>query len=223
MFGCVVSVARFRYREYVFYPNLNEQIGETFGANTPSLAELERSAALALINVNAAMDYAQPLPPNVIPVAGLHIKNAKPLPADIESFMNSSRRGAILFSLGSNFRSDSMNVKAQNAFVDAFRQLADYHFMWKFESEMSASQLPKNVLIRRWLPQADILAHPNTRLFFTHAGLLSTQEAIWRGVPMLGMPFVFDQHMVRIHPASILHAIRTDSFRFISSRIFEKQ
>lgn len=142
------------------------------------------------------MDYAQPMPPNVIPVAGLHIKDPKPLPADIESFINASRCGAVLFSLGSNFRSDSMNFDTLNTFIDAFRQLPDYHFLWKFESDISAAQLPKNVHVSRWLPQSDILAHPKTKVFFTHAGLLSTQEAIWRGVPMLGMPFLLDQHMV---------------------------
>lgn len=186
----------FRYRQYVFYSRLDVQMRNVFGVDTPALAELERSAVLALINVNFAMDYAEPLPPNVIPVAGLHIKDAKPLPADIESFINASKSGAILFSLGSNFRSDSMNLHTQKMFINAFRQLPDYHFLWKFESEMVSSQLPKNVLIRPWLPQSNILAHPKTKLFLTHAGLLSTQEAIWRGVPMLGMPFIFDQHIV---------------------------
>lgn len=175
---------------------MNEQIREVFGKETPPLAELERSAVLALINVNAVMDDAQPLPPSVIPVAGLHIKKAKPLPVDIESFIDASHIGAVLFSLGSNYRSDSMDANTKNAFIEAFRQLPDYHFLWKFETTMGASSIPANVLIRQWLPQSDILAHPKTKLFFTHAGLLSAQEAIWRGVPMLGMPFAFDQHMV---------------------------
>lgn len=40
------------------------------------------------------------------------------------------------------------------------------------------------------------IAHRNTKLFITHAGLLSTQESVWHGVPMLGIPIFADQFLV---------------------------
>lgn len=32
------------------------------------------------------------------------------------------------------------------------------------------------------------------KLFITHGGLLSSTEAVYRGVPILGIPFYADQH-----------------------------
>lgn len=46
----------------------------------PSTADLERRTLVTLVNTNPSFDYLAPLPENVIPVAGLHIKKTKPLP-----------------------------------------------------------------------------------------------------------------------------------------------
>lgn len=179
-------------------PRLQKLQSTKFGTQIPSPSDLEQRAILTFVNIHPVIDVAQPLPPNIIPVAGLHIKGVKRLPADIESFVNSSRKGAVLVSFGTNMRSDLMSIEKRNTIVQAMRELPGYHFVWKFESDLPASEIPSNVLIRPWLPQSDLLAHSKVKAFFTHSGLLSTQEAIWRGVPLLCMPFGLDQRQVNI-------------------------
>ena len=44
-----------------------------------------------------------------------------------------------------------------------------------------------------WLPQNDLLAHPYTKLFVTHAGHNSQTEAAYWGKPVVMVPLVGDQ------------------------------
>ena len=44
-----------------------------------------------------------------------------------------------------------------------------------------------------WQPQNDILGHPKTKLFITHCGSGSQHEALFHGVPMLGIPMFAEQ------------------------------
>lgn len=188
----------FSHRNHVFMPIINEMAKQTFGPDLPYVGGLEDHAKIALVNVHPAIDFPQPMAPNVIPVGGLQILPAKSLPSDLEQFITSAPLGAVLFALGTNVRSDDLGEERQRMLLDAFAQLPDYHFLWKFESDSVPGPVPANVLIRAWLPQSDILAHPKVRAFITHGGTLSIHEAAYYGVPTLAIPIFVDQFRVSV-------------------------
>lgn len=169
---------------------------EIFGPETPYAGDLEAKAVLMLVNSDPSVDFPESLPPHVKEVGGLQIKAAKKLPEDIESFVKEGKKGTVLMSLGTNFRSDQLGMDKIKTVIEVFRKQPDYNFLWKFEtSEMlNDLNLPSNVKISAWLPQNDILSHSNVKLFITHGGLLSTHETTWHGVPIVGIPFIADQH-----------------------------
>lgn len=113
-------------------------------------------------------------------------------------FVESGKRGTVLMSLGTNIKSTMLSKETLTNIIKTFAALPEYNFVWKFEAK--TEDLPikptKNVLIKNFLPQNDLLAHKNVKAFVTHAGLLSTQEAMWYGKPMVVMPFYCDQHLV---------------------------
>lgn len=89
-------------------------------------------------------------------------------------------------------KSTDMPAEKITLILHAFSQLKQ-NVLWKYENE-SIGHLPSNVMIKKWMPQNDILAHPNLKLFITHGGIFGTQEGIYWGVPMLCMPLYGDQH-----------------------------
>jgi UDP:flavonoid glycosyltransferase YjiC (YdhE family) len=109
---------------------------------------------------------------------------------DIKNFIDNSKNGAILMSMGSVVKPSLLGHERMQTFLQAFKKLP-YNVLWKTDYEFK--DLPANVKTYKWLPQNDILAHPNLKLFITHGGLRSMEESIAHKVPILTIPFSYDQ------------------------------
>lgn len=109
----------------------------------------------------------------------------------MEKFILSAKKGTILMSLGTNMKSSMLGEELLTKIIKTFAQLPDYNFLWKFEAEPKdlPVKLSKNVMVGKFLPQNDILAHPGIVGFISHGGLLSSHEALYHGVPVIGIAF----------------------------------
>ncbi|XP_028134383.2 UDP-glycosyltransferase UGT5-like [Diabrotica virgifera virgifera] len=160
----------------------------------PHCANEKFSNNISLLFLNAHESITQPVPlvPNMINIGGYHIDALKELPKDLKDLLDGAEEGVIYFNLGSNVKSSLIKPDIKEAIVNCLGKLP-YKILWKYEDE--SFEPPKNVEIRKWFPQQDILAHPNVKLFITHGGLLSLTESIHYGVPVLVLPVFGDQKM----------------------------
>ncbi|CAL1673539.1 unnamed protein product [Lasius platythorax] len=183
-------------RHYYYMPN-SQQIAERYiGHKIRPLHEIEKNMTIVLINTHSAFEPGIPLPPNAIEIGGLHAQptageEAVPYPESIREFLDGAENGVIVISLGTNVNWKSVGLDKLKAVTQALSKLKQ-RAIWKLDVELPF-QVPNNVMIVKWMPQDAILTHKNVKAIWTHGGLLSTQEAIWKGVPVIGMPFFMDQ------------------------------
>ncbi len=59
-------------------------------------------------------------------------------------------------------------------------------------SDSSVVDAHDNLLATHFLPQQDLLAQPNVRLFVSHCDSYGVMEAIYHAVPMVGLPIFLD-------------------------------
>lgn len=153
---------------------------------------MRKRVPIGLINYHFSQGVTRPYVPGMIEVGGLQIKDPpSPLPDNIQTWLDGAKHGVIYMSMGSNIKSSSLSPSVLSAIMTTFSKLKE-RIIWKFEND-SIPNIPENIMISKWLPQSDLLAHPNLRLFITHGGLGSMIEARFHGVPLVGIPIFADQ------------------------------
>ena len=165
--------------------------------NLTSVLEIEnRYLSLLMTNTHFSINYEYPTPPAVVQVGGLHCVPSKPLPEDLESFVNGSGDdGFIIVSFGSILKNADVPDGIRRLFLSTFARLTQrVIFKWEDDSKIKDDDtISLNVKLMSWMPQQDLLGHPKIRLFITHCGLNSKQEAVYNGVPFIALPVFADQ------------------------------
>ncbi|XP_060742994.1 UDP-glucuronosyltransferase 2A2-like [Tachysurus vachellii] len=160
-----------------------------FGPDVDYFSILQ-NADIWLMRNDFTFEFPRPTMPNVVYMGGFQCKPSKPLPDDIEKFVKSSgKHGVIIMSLGSLF--GDLGVDIADEIAAAFARLPQ-KVIWRHTGPRP-STLGNNTLLVAWMPQNDLLGHTKTKVFVAHGGTNGIQEAIYHGVPILGLPIAFDQ------------------------------
>ncbi|KAK7831851.1 hypothetical protein U0070_016481 [Myodes glareolus] len=194
-----------------WFQNFNEKrwnqfYSEVLGRPT-TLSEMMGKADVWLIRTYWDLEFPHPVLPNFEYVGGLHCRPAKPLPKEIEDFVQSSgEHGVVVFSLGSMV--GTLTEERANVIAAGLAQIPQ-KVLWRFEGK-KPDTLGTNTRLYKWIPQNDLLGHPKTRAFITHGGTNGIYEAIYHGIPVVGIPLFGDQFDNIVHMKTKGAGVRVD-------------
>ncbi|XP_072946666.1 UDP-glycosyltransferase UGT4-like [Epargyreus clarus] len=192
-------------RKFYLHKQQNKLV-EFFGLeNVPHLEDLQANIATVLLNSHFTTSIVRESLPNVIEVGGVHIEDVKPLNKELQEILDGADHGAILFSLGSFIEFESQKEEFISDIIKVLASLKQ-RVLIKWNADKNISMYT-NLYAFPWLPQNDVLAHTNIKLFVTHGGQLSNHESIVHGVPIICIPFQATQTQVCLNSVKLGYAL----------------
>ncbi|KAM8939059.1 UDP-glucuronosyltransferase 2A2-like [Pelodytes ibericus] len=192
------NIVSYQVQDYIFsslWGEFDYYYSDILGRPT-SFCEIMGKAEIWLIRTYWDFEYPRPTLPNFEFVGGLHCTPAKPLPEEMEKIVQSSGdHGVVVFSLGSMVK--NLSEERSNVIAAALSQLPQ-KVIWRYSGKKPAD-LGENTIVYEWIPQNDLLGHPKTKAFITHGGTNGIYEAIYHGIPMVGIPLFGDQPDNMVH------------------------
>ncbi|XP_027577425.1 UDP-glucuronosyltransferase 2A2-like isoform X1 [Pipra filicauda] len=205
----IKNFVSYHLQDYVFqtyWGHWDTYYSKILGRPT-TLCETIGKAEIWLIRTYWDFEFPRPFLPNFEFVGGLHCQPAKPLPKEMEEFVQSSgEHGIVVFSLGSMVY--NLSDEKSNVIAKALSQLPQ-KVLWRYKGKKPET-LGSNTRIYDWIPQNDLLGHPSAKAFITHGGTNGLYEAIYHGVPMVGIPMFADQHDNIAHVVAKGAAVQVD-------------
>ncbi|XP_069472107.1 UDP-glucuronosyltransferase 1A1-like isoform X8 [Ambystoma mexicanum] len=152
--------------------------------------ELFSRASVWLLRYDFLFEFPHPVMPNMIFIGGINCAHKNSLSQEFEKLVNDSGdHGLVIFSLGSMV--SEIPMKKAMLIAEALGTVPQM-VLWRYTGQ-APPNLASNTKLIKWLPQNDLLAHPKTRAFITHAGSHGIYEGICNAVPMILLPLFGDQ------------------------------
>ncbi|XP_046344334.2 2-hydroxyacylsphingosine 1-beta-galactosyltransferase-like [Haliotis rufescens] len=128
---------------------------------TVDTRNLIKDSVLFLENSDYFIDHPKALFPNFLQVGGLTASPSNPLPEDLRKYIDGARDGVIIVTFGSVLKHVPQRVVER--MMNAMTRLGQ-RILFKHNNE----ELKGNIKTMKWIPQNDVLGHPNVKLFVSH-------------------------------------------------------
>ncbi|XP_034550876.1 UDP-glucuronosyltransferase 2B13-like [Notolabrus celidotus] len=184
----------------------NQAVCDKYFGPDVTVLSLIQGGDIWLMRVDFTFEFPRPTMPNVVYIGGFQGHPSKPLSSDLEDFVQSSgEHGVVIMTLGTLL--GDLGPEISEIIASAFANLPQ-KVVWRHIGQRPAT-LGNNTRLVKWLPQNDLLGHPKTKVFITHGGTNGIYEAIYHGVPILGMPLILDQfdNMVRLKARGVAEMV----------------
>ncbi len=165
-------------------------------------AEPWGTSKLLIVPAFFGVEYPRSLPPLVQTVSTFLPRTARPLTADVKSWLDADTKSRIVFiSIGTNSLWNTETAQSmQKAIIQSAVTEKRFRVLWVIReksdrsffdfSALNKAQETGQLKVVQFVEQLSILEHPLTRVFVTHVGLSSLSESVYYGVPMVAMPMM---------------------------------
>ncbi|CAH1773531.1 unnamed protein product [Owenia fusiformis] len=179
-----------RVNENIFSKSIGLCRQHGYGEACDNIKDAEKTVSLIFMNRNDVLHYPLPLMPHVISLEGFFLETPKSLGHQYKDIIErAGKNGIIVVSFGSMFR--KLWPELRTIFAKAFAAMPQT-VIWSYEGP-TPEGIGKNTYVSKWIPQESLLNHPATKVFVTQCGASSSFQALHYAVPVVGVPFFWDQ------------------------------
>lgn len=141
-YNSIVGLYDWAIRKWIHLPIQNSIARQYFAhlEPLPSIEDLIANISLTLVNAHRSLFHPRPAMQTVINIGGAHLKKSKPLPAELQKFIDDSEHGVIYFSLGTVLVTSSMPKDKLKAFLGEVLQFSLRHISGTFFQKCNETQ-----------------------------------------------------------------------------------